>query len=168
MTPRTHIPGDRSVGCGGPADAAPDEHPEDGAGHHDPGDHNGESKELRMVADGSLLGRPITGGSGTCAMGDGQEARRWQGGYLSKARRGCAQRMNTEDAGESSAPGTGLNNVDRLMSWPKEFFGRGITDHVYLVSTIEGELVAMGVTVADRDTENENSRRGSTPTALRL
>jgi hypothetical protein len=25
-----------------------------------------------MVADGSLLGHPISGGSGTCAMGDGQ------------------------------------------------------------------------------------------------
>jgi hypothetical protein len=75
MSPSTHVPGDWSVGRGGPADTAPDEHPEDGAEHRDPGDHNHESKELQMVADGSLLGRPITGGSGTCAMGDSQETR---------------------------------------------------------------------------------------------
>jgi hypothetical protein len=79
-----------------------------------------------------------------------------------------AQRMSPEDAGESLAPGTGLNNMDRLMSWPDEFFGRGITDQVYLVSTIEGEQAAMGVTAADRDAENENSRMGSIPTDLWL
>ncbi len=47
--------------------------------------------------------------------------------------------------------------MDRLMSWQDEFFGRGITDQVYLVSTIEGEQAAMGVTAADRDAEGINS-----------
>ncbi len=64
------MPVDRPVGRVGPADTAPGEHPEDGAGHCNPGDRNSESEELRMVADGSLWGRPISGGSGTCAMGD--------------------------------------------------------------------------------------------------
>jgi hypothetical protein len=37
-----------------------------------------------------------------------------------------------------------------------------------MVSTIEGEQATMGVTAAGRDAESENSRRGSTPTTLRL
>jgi hypothetical protein len=75
-----------------------------------------------------------------------------------------AQRPSPEDVGESSALGMGLNNADRLMSWPNELFGRGNTDHVYLVSTTKDKRVAMGVTVAGREAEDENSRRGSTPT----
>ncbi len=77
VLPGTHVPGDRSVGGSGRADTVPDEHPEGNIVLLDPGNHNSKSMELWMVADGSLLGCPITGGSGTCAMGNGQEARRW-------------------------------------------------------------------------------------------
>jgi hypothetical protein len=79
-----------------------------------------------------------------------------------------AQRLSPEDVGESSAPGTCLNNADGLVSWSNELLGRGDTDQVYLVPIIKGEQVAMGVTAADRDAEDENSRRRSTPPALRL
>ena len=44
------------------------------AEHRDPGDRNSESKELRMVADGSLLGPSVAEGRGACAVGGGQEA----------------------------------------------------------------------------------------------
>jgi hypothetical protein len=66
----------------GPADTTSDGHHEDDAGNRVLGNHNSESEELQTVADGSLLGPPITGGSGTCAMGDGQETRHKQGGHL--------------------------------------------------------------------------------------
>jgi hypothetical protein len=54
------------------------------------------------------------------------------------------------------------------MSWHDEIFSKGNTNQVYLVSTIKGERVAMGVTAAGRDAEDGNNRRGSTPTSPRL
>jgi hypothetical protein len=44
----------------------------------------------------------------------------------------------------------------------------GDTNQVYLVPAIKGEQVAMEVTAADRDAEDKNIRRRSTPPALRL
>ncbi len=79
-----------------------------------------------------------------------------------------AQMPSPEDVGGSSAPGTHLNGVDRLVSWPIKFLSRRDTDQIYLVPIIKGEQVAMGDTAADRDTEDEDSRRRSTPLALRL
>jgi hypothetical protein len=73
-------PGDRPVGQGGPADFDPGEHPEDGAEHRVPGDRSGESKELRMVADGDSLGPSVAGGHGARAVDDGQETRQQPGG----------------------------------------------------------------------------------------
>ncbi len=68
-----------------------------------------------------------------------------------------AHRLSPEDVGESSAPGTPLNDADRLVSWSDEFLGRRDIVQVYLVPIIKGEQVAMGVTAADREV---NKREG--------
>ncbi len=52
----------------------PGEHLEDAAGHCDQGNCDHEDQRLRMVADGGLLGHFFPGGSGTCAVSDGQGA----------------------------------------------------------------------------------------------
>jgi hypothetical protein len=53
-SPSSHAPGDWPDRRGGPVDAVPDGHPEDDAGHHDPGGRDNESKRLQLVADGRL------------------------------------------------------------------------------------------------------------------
>jgi hypothetical protein len=69
-----------------------------------------------------------------------------------------SQRPSSEDGGRSSALGMGLRNADGFMSWHDEFFSKGNTNQVYLVSTIEGERVAMRVTAAGRYAEDEKNR----------
>ncbi len=157
---------------GGPADTAPDGYPEDDAGHRDLGDRNRESRKLQMVAYGSLLGHPISGGSGTCAMGDGQGA---PPNCQVSAEVTCpkiedaeAKRLNPEDVGGPSAPGMRLYNLDRLVNWSNEFLGRRDTDQIYLIPIIRGDQVAIGDSAADQDKEDENSRSRSNPPALRL
>jgi hypothetical protein len=176
VSPGNHVPGDQPVGRSGPADTAPDGHPEDGARYRDPGDHDSKSKELRVMADRSLLGRPILGGSGNCAMGDGQgnaigktaSCQRPAEAVRLQVEDAEAQRLSPEDVGKSSARGTCLNNADGLVSRSDKLLGRGDTNQVYLVPIIKGEQVAMEVTAADRDAEDKNSRRRSIPPTLRL
>jgi hypothetical protein len=79
-----------------------------------------------------------------------------------------AQRPGSEDVDRSSALGTGPSIADGFSSWRDELFSKGNADQVYLVSTIEGERGAMGVTAAGWDAEDEKNGGGSTPTAPRL
>ncbi len=89
MSPGAHASSDLSDSRGGPADTVPGGNPED-AGHCDPGDRDSQSERLRMVADRSLLGHPISGGSGPSAVGDGQGAHQQQGGHVPDGRRGSS------------------------------------------------------------------------------
>jgi hypothetical protein len=66
-----------------------------------------------------------------------------------------AQRPGSEDVDRSLALGTGPSIANGLRSWRDELFSQGNADQVYLVSTIEGERAAMGVTAAGRDTEGD-------------
>jgi hypothetical protein len=79
-----------------------------------------------------------------------------------------ARRPGSEDVDRSSALGTGPSMADGPGSWRDELFSQGNADQVYLVSTIEGEPAAMGVTAASRDTEDENNGGGLTPAGTRL
>jgi hypothetical protein len=79
-----------------------------------------------------------------------------------------ARRPGSEDVDRSSALGTGPSIADGLGSWRDELFSQGNADQVYLVTTIEGEQAAMGVTTAGRDTEDEKNGGGSTPAGTGL
>ncbi len=74
-----------------------------------------------------------------------------------------AQRPGSEDVDRSSALGMGPIIANGLRSWRDE-----LSSQVHLVSTIEGERDAMGVTAAGWDTEDEKNRGGSTPAGTRL
>ena len=74
-----------------------------------------------------------------------------------------AQRPGSEDVDRSSALGMGPIIANGLRSWRDE-----LSSQVHLVSTIEGERDAMGVTAAGRDTEDEKNGGGSTPAVTRL
>ncbi len=63
-----------------------------------------------------------------------------------------AQRPGSEDVDRSLALGMGPSIVNRLRSWRDE-----LSSQVHLVSTIEGERAAMGVTAAGRDTEDRRT-----------
>jgi hypothetical protein len=71
-----------------------------------------------------------------------------------------ARRPGSEDVDRSLALGTGPSIADGLGSWRDGLFSQGNADQVYLVTTIEGEQAAMGVTVAGRDTEDKKDRGG--------
>ncbi len=66
--------------------------PQDAARHHDPGDQDCEDPGLRMVDEWSLLGNPVLGGSGACAVGDGQGPHHQQDSHLPDDRGGCMTR----------------------------------------------------------------------------
>ncbi len=72
-----------------------------------------------------------------------------------------AQRLSPEDVGESSAPGMGPQ-----QRWSGKFPDRRDTSS--LVPVIKGEQVTLGAMSADRGAEDDNSRKRSTPSTLRL
>jgi hypothetical protein len=140
VSPSAHAPGDWPEGCSGPADAVPDGHPEDDAGHRDPGGRDGESKRLRMVADGSLLGHPISGGSSLSAVGDDQGAHHQQEGHAQDGRlemedaeaQRWARDLRAADCSQAGHPGpadqgsTGPGDgIQEVCSW--EHRGRTCT-----------------------------------------
>jgi hypothetical protein len=71
-----------------------------------------------------------------------------------------AQRLSLEEVDGPSAPKMRLNSLDRLVNWSNEFHGRRDTDRIYPVPIIRDEHITMGNSAADRDTEDENSKRG--------